>query len=48
MRTYSIFALMEANMTAWIKDMMAGVGLLAFIASSFLLANAAQAVFAGI
>jgi hypothetical protein len=39
---------MEANMMAWIKDAAAGVGLLAFIASSFVLANAMQAVLANI
>lgn len=32
---------------AWFKDAMAGVGLLFFVASSFALTSAAQAIFAG-
>lgn len=31
-------------MTMWIKDVAAGAGLLVFVACSFLLANAAQAM----
>jgi len=33
-------------MTIWIKDAAAGAGLLVFVACSFVLANAAQAVMA--
>jgi|HubBroStandDraft_5_1064220.scaffolds.fasta_scaffold157669_1 hypothetical protein len=32
---------------AWIKDAAAGIGLLCFMASSFALTAAAQAIFAG-
>lgn len=39
-------ALMEDGMTMWIKDAAAGMGLLAFIAGSFALAQVAQAVIA--
>jgi len=35
-------------MTAWIKDAAAGMGLLAFIAGSFVLAEVAQAVIAAV
>ena len=38
---------MEDGMTMWIKDAAAGMGLLAFIAGSFALAQLAQAVIAG-
>ena len=31
----------------WLKDAAAGVGLMFFVASSFALASAAQAIFAG-
>jgi len=34
-------------MTAWIKDAAAGMGLLAFIAGSFVLATMVQAALAG-
>ena len=33
-------------MTLWIKDAAAGVGLMVFVACSFVLANAAQAMMA--
>jgi hypothetical protein len=37
---------MEADM-AWFKDAMAGVGLVLFVASTFALTSAAQALIAG-
>lgn len=35
-------------MTVWVRDVAAGVGLLAFIVCSFILAGAAQAVMAAV
>jgi hypothetical protein len=37
---------MEAKMV-WLKDIAAGVGLMAFLASAYVLAGAAQALLAG-
>jgi hypothetical protein len=37
---------MEADMV-WFKDAAAGIGLVFFVASSFALTSAAQAIFAG-